>query len=107
MPTPIRWHGTPASARNRLKFAGPRADNGFMFELTTDPAKFNDPLLDDPAVIAADRQAVQRFVETREPIDMEIRLRIRARADRARERAFERHGDIDIDQFRRPTTWDE
>ncbi len=78
-----------------------------MFELTTDPAKFDDPMLDDPAVVAADHQAVQVLLDTGQPVDMTIRLRIRARADRARERCFQRNGFVNIDDFRRPSGSDE
>lgn len=78
-----------------------------MFELTTDPAKFDDPLLDDPAVVAADHQAVQVFLDTGQPVDMAIRLRIRARADRARERCFQRNGFVNIQDLLPPSTYDE
>lgn len=42
-------------------------------------------LLDDPATIVADRQAVQEFAEKGTPIDPTVLHRVRARANRVRE----------------------
>jgi hypothetical protein len=57
-------------------------------------------LLDDPATIEADGQAVQDFVAKGIPVSPEVRARVRARADRTREESFARHGYIDTQSLR-------
>jgi hypothetical protein len=64
-------------------------------------------LLDDPPTIEADHQAVQDFVAKGIPVDPAVRARVRARADRAREKCFERHGYINTDELRPSPTYDE
>lgn len=64
-------------------------------------------LLDDPATIQADMQAVQDFAAKGTPIDPAIRARVRARADRIREKAFQRHGYINGEELRPSSTYDE
>jgi hypothetical protein len=61
-------------------------------------------LLDDPANLASDMQAVQEFAEKGAPIDPAALARIRARANRVREGTRLRHGIVNIDEFRRHTT---
>jgi hypothetical protein len=64
-------------------------------------------LLDDPATLAADRQAVHDFAFKGIPLDPVIRDRVRARSARAPERAYQRHGYINIEELRRPSTYDD
>ncbi len=64
-------------------------------------------LLDDPATIAADRQAVHDFAFRGIALDPAIRDRVHARSARATERAYQRHGYINIDELRRPSTADD
>ncbi len=61
-------------------------------------------LLEDPATVAADHEAVQRFLETGIPVEPAVRDRVRARAERIREKTREKFGIVNIDEFRRPTT---
>jgi hypothetical protein len=56
-------------------------------------------LLDDPATIEADGQAVQDFVAKGIPVSPEVRARVRARADRIREKCFARHGYINTEDL--------
>jgi hypothetical protein len=56
-------------------------------------------LLDDPATIEADGQAVQNFVAKGIPVSPEVRARVRARADRTREETFARHGYINTQEL--------
>lgn len=74
---------------------------------TITPELIDDPLLDDPATLEADMRAVQHFVETRQPLDPEVRDRVIARADLIREQIFQTHGFVDGEQFRAPSTYDE
>ncbi len=67
----------------------------------------SDAVLDDPAIQAADAAAAQRFVETGEPVDLAVRIRVYARVARSREEMFRKHGYIDLSQCRRPSTVDE
>ena len=67
----------------------------------------SDAVLDDPVLEAADAQAAQRFVETGEPVELAIRIRIYARSARCREENFRKHGYVDLSQCRRPSTVDE
>lgn len=64
-------------------------------------------LLDDPATMAADRQAVHDFAFKGIPLDPVIRDRVRARADRIREKTFQRHGYINGEELRPSSTYDE
>jgi hypothetical protein len=64
-------------------------------------------LLDDPRTIEADHQAVEDFVTKGIPVDPAVRARVRARADRVREKCFERHGFINGDELRPSPTDDE
>jgi hypothetical protein len=67
----------------------------------------SDAVLDDPAIEEADGAAVQRFVETGEPVDLPVRIRVYARVARGREEIFRKHGYVDCSQFRLPSTDDE
>jgi hypothetical protein len=67
----------------------------------------SDAVLDDPAIQAADAAAAQRFVETGEPVDLAVRIRVYARVARGREEDFRKHGYIDCSQFWIPSTDDE
>jgi len=67
----------------------------------------SDAVLDDPVLEAADARAAQRFVETGEPVDLAVRIRVYARSARIREEVFRQHGYVDLSQFRRPSTVDE
>ena len=64
-------------------------------------------LLDDPATIAADHQAVQEFAEKGTPIDPTALARIRARAERVREGTRLRHGIVNIQELFPPATYEE
>ena len=64
-------------------------------------------LLDDPATLASDMQAVQEFAEKKTPIDPAALARIRARADRVREGTRLRHGIVNIDELLRSPTFDD
>jgi len=80
--------------------------------LAADPAAVQEfldrpELLDDPALRAADQQAVQAFFNTGAPVAAIIGARVRARAERIKWKAFRKHGYIDIDALRPPTTYDE
>ncbi len=65
-----------------------------------------DPL-DDPFLRESDSQAVQNFVDKGQPIDPAVRARIRARADRVREKCFHRHGFVNMAHLLPRTTDDE
>jgi hypothetical protein len=56
-------------------------------------------LLDDPATIEADNQAVDNFVAKGIPVSAEVRARVRGRADRIREKCFARHGFINAEDL--------
>jgi hypothetical protein len=63
--------------------------------------------LDDPAIEEADAQAVQRFLETGEPVDSAVAARVRARSDRAREANFKRVGFVNVQDYMRHDPDDE
>lgn len=64
-------------------------------------------LLDDPVLRDGDHRAVQKFLETGVPVDPDVRDRVRARADRAREANFARRGYANIDEFLPSSSFDE
>ncbi len=80
----------------------PFRDNNSMNDTST-----TFDLLDDPATIVADRQAVQEFAEKGTPIDPTVLHRVRARANRVREKTRERFGIVNIDELLRPSTYDD
>jgi len=53
--------------------------------------------LDDPDVIEADHKAVREFVNHKTPIEPEALARIRARAERVREKTRLKFGFVDIE----------
>ena len=57
-------------------------------------------LLDDPATIEADSRAVQDFAANGIPVSDDVRARVRARADRTREKCLTRHGYIKTEELR-------
>ncbi len=61
--------------------------------------------LEDPFLREADRRAVQAFLETGAPVDPAVRARVRA--DYIREKAYRRHGNINIQDLLPPSTYDE
>jgi hypothetical protein len=64
-------------------------------------------LLDDPAIEEADGQAVQRFLETGEPVDSAVAARVRARSNRAREASLRHVGFINVEELMRHDPDDE
>jgi hypothetical protein len=64
-------------------------------------------LLEDPATVEADHRAVQRFLETGIPVDPAVRDRVRARADRIREKTREKFGIVNIQELLPPSTYDD
>lgn len=67
----------------------------------------SDAVLDDSAIEAIDAEAVRRFSELGEPLEIAVRVRVYARVARTREEIFRKHGYVDLSKFRRPSTVDE
>lgn len=61
-------------------------------------------LLDDPATLASDMQAVQEFAEKGTPLDPAALTRVRARAERVREKTRLKFGAVNIQDLLPPST---
>jgi hypothetical protein len=61
-------------------------------------------LLDDPETFASDMRAVQEFAEKRTPLDPAALARVRARAERVREKTRLKFGAVNIQDLLPPST---
>jgi hypothetical protein len=64
-------------------------------------------LLDDPETLASDMRAVQEFAEKGTPLDPAALARVRARAERVREKTRLKFGSVNIQDLLPPSTYEE